>query len=305
VAAHGMVSGLPVLVADRGLGGCLDASSPQPGAAARCLTATIAMVTAESPNIARHVLVVTPRLWDPNELEVRQIRALLTGASYAIGAPLTSPPPDAPELTMTSAQPPGAFSRRVLRDVDDLLALAHEVGSLFPGSAQAAQLRTLAVACLAESTSKEQATTWLEAGMQLGKEMTDAVTIETTGRFTVPTASTEIPFTVVNDASEAVSVGIAVTADNPSRLTSTLSETVTVDSGQRVVVPVQVSITGVGTIGAAAHLVTADGTRVGQPVRLTITTTASQRFARNLVWIALAALLVLSGNSWRTRRNRT
>lgn len=291
------VAGHRVLVTDRGINACFDASL----VVGSCLAATIAMVTAESPNVARHILAMTPRTWDPDATQTRAIADILGRRDYLEPVPIA--PGEAPVLvSLTAAPTVRPIGARTLGNVDELLDLATQVSSLFPTSPQAEALRARAIQAISPGVTRDQVAELARAGLAAGHQVTDAVAIETTGHFTVPQTSTELPFTVVNNAADPVTVGLDLVPDNPGRLRATQALPVVVESGQRVLVPVSVTFTGVGTVTGTVHLVTQDGIHVGAPARVSITSTASQRFANNLVWAALVALLLLAANNWRRRR---
>jgi hypothetical protein len=228
---------------------------------------------------------------------------VLTGTNYAAAGSVIGATSIGTELQLREPNAPvSGFSERTLNNTGALLAAAAQVGSLFPNTTQESYLRNLALGALSQAVPRGQAADLLRRGLDQGRLLTHAIAIETSGRFTVPGNTVELPFTVVNNAELPVTVGIVLVADNPTRLRAEPVPVVTVDSGQRVVVPLPISITGVGTVTAAAQIVTADGISVGTPVRISVTSTAGQRFARNLVWLAFATLVLLAANSWRKRR---
>ena len=68
--------------------------------------------------------------------------------------------------------------------------------------------------------------------------------------------------------------------------------------------PLRISMKGLGTVGAAIGASTASGKPLGSSTRVSVTTTAYQEFARNIVWAAFALLALLAANNWRSRRRR-
>jgi hypothetical protein len=236
-------------------------------------------------------------------LLLTRLATVFTGATYAATGSVIGATTVGADLRLRAANTQvTGYSERTLASTAELLATAAQVGSLFPDTTQDSYLRNLAIGALSQPVSRSQAADLLRRGLDQGRLLTSSIAIETSGRFTVPGNTVELPFTVVNDSELSVTVGIKLVADNPTRLRADPVPVVTVESGQRVVVQLPISITGVGTVTAAAQIVTADGITVGAPVRISVTSTAGQRFARNLVWLAFATLVLLAANSWRKRR---
>jgi hypothetical protein len=99
-----------------------------------------------------------------------------------------------------------------------------------------------------------------------------------------------------------VTVKVALRPDSTDRLSPFTSERLTIEPHTRATVPVTVHIIGIGTVGASVGVATSDGQPFGVPAHLSITTTAYQKFARNIVWLAFGLLVLLAANNWRTRR---
>jgi hypothetical protein len=290
---------VPILIRDEGLEDCFRDSR----ATSSCVTATLAMMTSESPNNSRHILAVTPRDWNPAPNVLTSLRKDLS-STYATAAALT-PTVTSPQQVSWNSSDPAAFDATFIRTFDRLLRAASDTTLVFPDVAAGEHLRCSAFAATADIYDAKQSLEILRAATWAADSELNRVSIETSSRFTIPGQEAQIPITVANNSNYSARVAVSVVPVGSGRITSTVGSAVSIDAGQKVTLPLTISITGVGTVQAAVHLTTSSGSTFGEGESIVITTTAYQSFARNLVWLALASLLLLATRSWVLRRKST
>ena len=188
------------------------------------------------------------------------------------------------------------------RSFDSLVRTARDAATVFPETQFADRLSATAFAATSDAYTAAQGLQLLQTASQSGKDELAKVTIEASTRFTIPGQQAQIPITVANTSEQRTTVSVTIVPESSGRVRSTAIDPVTIEPGQRITVPLDVVVTGVGTVRARVQLATKDGSTFGVGESISITTTAYQSFARSIVWLALAALLILAGRGIRTRR---
>ena len=306
VSAVGQINSDLVLVSDQGVQNCFS----QPGddfSIIQCLESSLAMITAESPNKSRHILIVTPPSWNPSTSMVARLVANLSQASWmtATDMSLRTMNTQAPEINVAATDELPVFSSKFVKSLKSLLKQATALDTLFPNASISTQLRNAAYLATSHNwASSSAAEAALTAAALYAREVTSGVSVETSSKFTIAGQQAELPLTIVNSASQPVKVGVIIAADNASRLQTQPSGIVTVPSNQRVTVSVPVTLIGAGSVTANVSLITVSGASVGKSSRITINSTAYQDFARNLVYGAFVALILLASNNYRVRRRQ-
>ena len=133
-------------------------------------------------------------------------------------------------------------------------------------------------------------------------EYLGAVSIQASERITTPEESSEIPITIVNESDKSVSVSVSLTSNAASRFTAESSGLIQVDSGQRITVPVAVTLVGAGVVDVQAQLIAPNGERFGEVENIQISSAAYSQFARTLVWGAFGLLVLLALSNFVKRR---
>lgn len=233
------------------------------------------------------------------------LTALRTTAGIVLASTLPTSKDPTSQDTVEVAEVPVAHKYPVpLREaLVPALRQAEALNSLFPGTRSTAMAQQAVAAAVSDAidTSEDPLDLLAEAGVHTRKAL-GLVRVVTSERFTVSGESADIPITVLNDSEFPVTVTVSLRPDSADRLSPVTSDQITLEPHTRTTVPITVRITGIGTVGASVGVATSDGRPFGVPVHLTITTTAYQKFARNIVWLAFALLVLLAGNSWRVRR---
>jgi hypothetical protein len=146
------------------------------------------------------------------------------------------------------------------------------------------------------------ATKYLSENLALIDSFLNSISIQGSSRITTPEESSEIPITIVNESERAVSVKIDLTSTATSRFSAIPTELIQVDSGQRITVPVAITLIGAGVVDVQAQLVAPNGERFGEVKKMQISSAAYSQFARTLVWGAFGLLVLLALSNFVKRR---
>ena len=96
--------------------------------------------------------------------------------------------------------------------------------------------------------------------------------------------------------------GGTLTSDATSRFTAESSGVIVVDSGQRITVPIAITLVGAGVVDVQAQLIAPNGERFGELENIQISSAAYSQFARTLVWGAFGLLVLLALSNFVKRR---
>jgi hypothetical protein len=151
-------------------------------------------------------------------------------------------------------------------------------------------------------SSNARAAEYLTENNSLLNDYLSAVSIQASSRITTPEESSEIPITIVNESDSAVSVSIDLTSSATSRFTAEPTGVIQVDSGQRITVPVAITLVGAGVVDVQAQLIAPNGERFGEVENIQISSAAYSQFARTLVWGAFGLLVLLALSNFVKRR---
>lgn len=299
-----------VLVYDAAASNCL-INAPQEYvsfAQKNCLQSEIAMITAESPQASRSIIVMAPTSWNISPENFSDVMSSMTNKNWVSLTTLNSIPlNDAAETLIGRNNSEQRTLSKSLLKQSDLLALNTEtVSALFDDPELASGFTKSRLVGFSDLfTSNSEATKFLNRNYKLLNEYMAAIQIEASTRITTPNEVTEIPITVVNNSDKAVSVSISLSSNSASRFQSEPTGIVQVDKGQRVTVPVPITLIGAGIVDVRAQLVAPNGERFGEVQNIQISSTAYSAFARTLVWGAFGLLTLLSlSNFWKRRKAR-
>jgi hypothetical protein len=150
--------------------------------------------------------------------------------------------------------------------------------------------------------SETSATQYFATNLALLKIYLSSVGIEASSQITTPEETSDIPITIVNESDQAVSISVALTSNAKSRFSSEPSDLIQVESGQRITVPVTITLIGAGVVDVEAYLLAPNGERFGEVEKIQISSAAYSQFARTLVWGAFGLLVLLALSNFVKRR---
>ena len=289
----------PVLVYDLAASNCLSKVNFDIDffLASTCLRSEIGMMTAESPQRSRSVIVLAPTDFNISNQLLSELIGSLTAENWVKLTDLK---------TISALQPvdnyvasvnlePTKLSKASIKQADALQAKTEIMSSLFVENNLATgftESRVLGFSDLWPSSA--QATQYLTKNLNLMNEYLNALSIQASERITTPEANSEIPLTIVNNSDQTVFLGIELTSNATSRFSAKPTDLIQVDSGQRVTVPVQITLLGAGIVSVQAQLIAPNGERFGEVENIQISSAAYSQFARTLVWIAFGLLVLLA-----------
>lgn len=289
----------PVLVYDLAASNCLSKVNFDTDffLVSTCLRSEIGMMTAESPQRSRSVIVLAPTDFNISNQLLSELIGSMTAENWVKLTDLK---------TISALQPvdnyvasvnlePNKLSKASIKQADALQAETEIMSSLFVENNLATgftESRVLGFSDLWPSSA--QATQYLTKNLNLMNEYLNALSIQASERITTPEANSEIPLTIVNNSDQTVFLGIELTSNATSRFSAKPTDLVQVDSGQRVTVPVQITLLGAGIVSVQAQLIAPNGERFGEVENIQISSAAYSQFARTLVWIAFGLLVLLA-----------
>lgn len=271
------------------------------------LLAETAMISAESPSLARAVVIAPPRRWDPAPGLASALLAEtasapwlkpaslagLAGAAAGPGAvPRQQPPP--------SSVSPNELKPSLLHQVRKLTATAHLVGNiLWPrqprylstaiAGAESSAWRGAGAGRRAAETLIGQVSSYLAAQQ-------DAVRIIDPPRVTLGGKSGSVPVSVSNRLHHDVRVQLNVSAPSPSRITiGKFQPVITVKAGTQRTIKVPVKAAAAGSTSLTLGLSAPGGARLpGHTATLTVSATHFGSLALVIIGIALGVFLLTS-----------
>ena len=298
----------PVLVHDLGASSCLGSADKDDAnffAAVTCIKSEIGMMTAESPQNSRTVLVVTPAKWKISNERLSALISILSDHNWMQLTTLDLVAAATPTESYVASQSadPRDFSRALLRQAQNLKVNTESVSSLYDDQELAAGFTAARILGYSDLwSSNARATEYLTENNSLLNDYLNAVSIQASSRITTPEESSEIPITIVNESDSAVSVSIDLTSSATSRFTAEPTGVIQVDSGQRITVPVAITLVGAGVVDVQAQLIAPNGERFGEVENIQISSAAYSQFARTLVWGAFGLLVLLALSNFVKRR---
>jgi hypothetical protein len=298
----------PVLVHDLGTSACLASADKDDAsffAAITCIKSEIGMMTAESPQNSRNVLVLTPTTWKISSERLSALVSVLSDHNWMQLTTLDLVAAGEPTANYVASQSadPRDFSRALLRQAQNLKVNTESVSALYDDQELAAGFTAARILGYSDLwSSNARATEYLTENISLLNEYLDAVSIQASTRITTPEESSEIPITIVNESDRAVSVSIDLTSTATSRFSAEPTGVIQVDRGQRITVPVAITLVGAGVVDVQAQLIAPNGERFGEVENIQISSAAYSQFARTLVWGAFGLLVLLALSNFVKRR---
>jgi hypothetical protein len=290
------------LVFDQAISDCLVMKSAFD--ASWCLSSQLSMVTAESPNVSRSILLVAPTKWNPTSSMLQTINEALSDNNAFSLQPLSRLLTSPTITTVSASSTAKAFDsslRKVERDVLKAQTSAHNV---FGQDAKISDLSSVAAALYSQNwKSNSAAKHFGRTYLQSTHELLNDIHLEGSKHITIPGTKADLPITVFNNTKFTAKVIVNVDGAGSSRLTAQPSELVTVEPGSRVTVQIPIQLNSSSSVLARVQLSDSTGKTFGDTLAIEIASTAYQQFARSLVWLALVALVLLVGNNvWRRTR---
>jgi hypothetical protein len=274
-------------------------------AAITCIKSEIGMMTAESPQNSRNVLVLTPTAWKISNERLSALVSVLSDHSWMQLTTLDLVAAGEPKANYVASQSadPRDFSRALLRQAQNLKVNTESVSALYDDQELAAGFTAARILGYSDLwSSNARATEYLTENISLLNGYLNAVSIQASARITTPEESSEIPITIVNESDRAVSVSIDLTSTATSRFSAEPTGVIQVDSGQRITIPVAITLVGAGVVDVQAQLIAPNGERFGEVENIQISSAAYSQFARTLVWGAFGLLVLLALSNFVKRR---
>ena len=262
-----------------GPGGSTSASTPR--AAEQLFLAETAMIVLEQPNLPRTIVAAAPRNWSPAS---GWLPTLLRDASTVPWLSASSAPDllASPEVARGSLVPVdnAALPASYLDDVADGQGLLAGICTMLPARPQ-----SLRADC-------EQAWTFLgaESGnfrgdLSDGRRLLNAlvgragaygsaVHVAASPEVTLTSRSGRVPVILENDLAQPVTVQLTLEARDRSRLSSAAVVTRTLRAKQKVQVEIRVHAESAGRFPVLLTLHSPSGQRLGQPLQITVRSTA-------------------------------
>jgi hypothetical protein len=298
----------PVLVHDLGASNCLkfaDIDDASFVAAITCIQSEIGMMTAESPQSSRSIIVLAPAKWKISSERLAALVSVLSNHNWMqlTTFDLVAAAPPTENYVSSQSADPRDFSRALIRQAAILKTSTESVSALYDDQELAAGFTTARILGFSDLWSTNaRATEYLTENISLLNEYLDAVSIQASGRITTPEENSEIPITIVNESDRAVSVSIDLTSPSTSRFSAEPTGVIQVDSGQRITIPVAITLVGAGVVDVQAQLIAPNGERFGEVENIQISSAAYSQFARTLVWGAFGLLVLLALSNFVKRR---
>lgn len=270
-----------------------------------CLASELAMMSFESADTARSVIVLAPAQWKIGDKDLSVLVNTIANSNWAklvsINSLLDSQfTQDVyPVGTATTEK----VSPRNIRQAT-LLAKSSEISnSIISNTAWVRNTRFARFVGYSDlwPTNKD-AFSFLHSQLKANRTIINSITIQASDRITIAADQAQIPITVVNSSNHAVQVRVRVTPDQPIRLQATQLASQLVPVGARVTFAIPITLSGTGTIGVISALETPDGVTFGKQKRIEISSTAYRQVAGILVKLAFGLLLILALSNFVKRR---
>ena len=270
-----------------------------------CIKSEIGMMTAESPQKSRSVIVLTPTNFDVSNERLSALVSVLSDQNWVQLTTLDYAAAGAPTQNYIASPSvePREFSRTLVRQSQSLKINTESLSALYDDQELSKGFNASRVLGFSDLwSSNAKATEYLTENLSLVNEYLGAVSVQASSRITTPAENSEIPITIVNESDRAVSVSVDLTSSATSRFSAEPSGIIQVDGGQRVTVPISITLVGAGVVDVQAQLIAPNGERFGAVENIQISSAAYSQFARTLVWGAFGLLVLLALSNFVKRR---
>jgi Family of unknown function (DUF6049) len=306
---------MKVLLADSAITGVLGSATSAPGssfAVSQRFLAETAMIAAESPGLARSVVVAPPREWDPSAALAGQLLSESETASAPWLAPGTlAALASSPVSTVQAGRLPppdnhvslGELNGFYLKQVGALDSQVRVYKSILfqPKAPYLSQLNEGVAAT--ESSAWRGSAAAGAAGVTMLDRVTDYLTgafrkvqIVNSARATLVGSSGTLPVSIVNGLPQSIQVRLEATVPPDGRLTVT-GETppglITVGAGQTVTARLSVRSTAIGDTTIGLRLLGKDGKPLpSAPVSLSVQSTQFGSTLLVIIYVALGVFVL-------------
>jgi hypothetical protein len=303
----------PVLVYDLAASSCLSQSiesSLESFKVATCLKSEIGMITAESPQRPREIIVLAPADWKISSDKLTAMISDLSNQSWMQFKTFELVAAAESEQNFVSdfVDYENPLTTLQIRAANALQIETENLSAVFVDQELASSFNTSRILGFSQLwRSSVEATDFLTQNLALVDTYLGAISIQTSSRITTPQETSEIPITIVNESDREISVSVDLTSPATSRFSAKPSDLIRVASGQRVTVPVVITLIGAGVVDVQVQLIAPNGRGFGEVEKIQISSAAYSQFARTLVWGAfgLLVLLALSNFIKRQKDRRT
>ena len=298
----------PVLVHDLAASRCLSGVDENDAAffkSVTCIKSEIGMMTAESPQSPRSIIVLSPPDWKISSERLTSLISELSDRNWMQLANLDLVAASEPTQNFVSLVDDyqNQLTRPTIRIANKLRSETEILSSLFVDKELAAGFDTSRILGFSDLWGSEaDAARYLSGNLEILDTYLGAVSLQVSSRITTPEENSEIPITIVNESDREVSVSIDLTSTATSRFSAAPSELIQVGSGQRITVPVAITLRGAGVVEVQAQLIAPNGERFGEVENMQISSAAYSQFARTLVWGAFGLLVLLALSNFVKRR---
>lgn len=298
----------PVLVNDLAASRCLSGADENDAAffkTVTCIKSELGMMTAESPQSPRSIIVLAPPDWKISSERLTSLISMLSDHNWMQLASLDLVAASEPTQNFVPLADDyqNQLTRQTIRIANKLRSETEILSSLFVDKQLATGFDTSRILGFSDLWGSEvDAARYLSRNLEILDTYLGAVSLQASSRITTPEESSEIPITIVNESDREVSVSVDLTSTATSRFSATPSELIQVGSGQRITVPVAITLRGAGVVDVKAQLIAPNGERFGEVENMQISSAAYSQFARTLVWGAFGLLVLLALSNFVKRR---
>jgi hypothetical protein len=296
----------PVLVHDLAASSCLDGAGENDAAffkTVTCLKSEIGMMTAESPQKSRSIILLAPTNWKISTARISDLIADLGNQNWMQLATLDEVASAKPNFESSMTDYGNLLTEITIRQAKVLRTKTETLASVFVDKDLAIGFDTSRILGFSELWGSDaRATKYLSRNLALIDSYLGSVSIQGSSRITTPEESSDIPITIVNESDHAVSVRIGLSSAYTSRFSATPTDLIQVGSGQRITVPVAITLIGAGVVEVKAQLIASNGEPFGEVKNMQISSAAYSQFARTLVWGAFGLLVLLAFSNFVKRR---
>jgi Family of unknown function (DUF6049) len=298
----------PVLVYDLAASSCLDGAGENDAAFFKtmtCLKSDIGMITAESPQKSRSVILLAPTNWKISTSRISDLVADLGDQNWMQLASLDQVASAKPKQNFESSMTDygNLLTELTIRQAKVLRTKTETLASVFVNKDLAIGFDNSRILGFSELWGSDaRATKYLSRNLALIDSYLGSVSIQGSSRITTPEENSDIPITIVNESDHAVSVKIGLSSAYTSRFSATPTDLIQVGSRQRITVPVAITLIGAGVVEVRAELIASNGEPFGEAKNMQISSAAYSQFSRTLVWGAFGLLVLLALSNFVKRR---
>lgn len=287
------------------------AAAPLTGAtAAADLLAELAVITRERPADSRHMLVVTPRDWDPDADVVRAQLDALESAPWVQAAPLselatvtpTAERGTLPDRSVADTEVSATQLQRTAETIDRRRSLATIVPrpDMLLGDLDAEQLAPTALAWRADPAGRAAL---VEASIARTEALAGAVTVPESADLNLIASSGELPLRVANALDQPVTVDVRLRPSD-ARLVARQTVEVQIPAGGEETVQIPVHGVQTADVAATVELLTPDGVLLDDSTTVVVKVRAEWESIGTAVIGGLLALAFVLGLFRTIRRGR-